>query len=240
MHLVYIVHNSVNHKIYVGQTQRTLRQRWLNHLSTARQGRDLHLYRAIRKYGESSFFPELVAKVKTKDEASDLEKLLIVMFNACDADFGYNNTFGGEGAVLTKESKAKQSKAMLEWWTPERRAAVSIARKGRLTGAKNPMYGKGIWTGKKHSPETKAKISAKRKEMYANPEFKARMSAANTGKKHTEEGRKNIAKGLIGNQYRKGIPHSEEIKEKIRQGMFRAHDRKHSSKKILDNHPIIG
>lgn len=70
---------------------------------------------------------------------------------------------------------------------------------------------------------TKQKSSETKKLMFQDPEFKAMMTAASTGKNHTQQGRQNIAKALEGNQYRKGIPHSEEIKEQIRQSVARAY-----------------
>ena len=49
--LIYKITNTVNGKIYVGQTVRTLEERKWQHINTAKNGHKNHLYNAMRKYG---------------------------------------------------------------------------------------------------------------------------------------------------------------------------------------------
>jgi len=213
---IYKVTNTVNGKIYFGQTVQPVRRRWTRHLLDAAKGeKDLYLYRSINKHGVSSFRIDKIAEAPNKEWGDYLERMFILVFDSTNPEIGYNMTYGGEGGLPLPENKAKIGKASKAWWAvPENRARASASRKGLLAGERNPMFGKHP-EGTPHTEETKKLLSNQKLTAYSDPEYKARMSAANTGKHHTEEGRANISKGLIGNQYRKGIPHSPEIKAKI-------------------------
>ena len=52
---IYIIKNTVNDKVYVGQTKVSLKLRFQNHLSAARNGKDYIIGKAIRKYGEDFY-----------------------------------------------------------------------------------------------------------------------------------------------------------------------------------------
>ena len=98
---IYLITNMVNKKNYVGQTTKTVEERWKTHLSEVRQPRSerYSLYRAIRKYGEDSFCVEQLHKVesKTVEELqaclNELEILEIERHKSYDS--GYNLTKGG-------------------------------------------------------------------------------------------------------------------------------------------------
>lgn len=88
------------------------------------------------------------------------------------------------GKRHSEETKAK----MRESWTPERRAAKSIA----MMDENNPMYGK----TRTHTKETKAKISASQmgeKNVSKRPEVRAKISAALTGHATSKETRAKIS-----------------------------------------------
>lgn len=221
MFTIYLITNLINNKVYVGQTVQPVSRRWSRHRLDASKGKDIRFYRAIRKYGPQTFNVQELAVIETAEQANNFEKCWIVLLRATNPSFGYNGTFGGEGGRMAEEGKIKRSESCKAWWTPERREQVGKSRKGKFMGSANPMYGKTPWQGKQHSEETKEKISSIRKELFTDPEFKQRMVEANTGKHHTETGRANIAKALKGNQYRKGIPHSSEVKERIAEALRR-------------------
>ena len=65
MGYIYVVSNKVNPKRYVGLTERSIDQRWNEHLRDAYKKKsdgsylkDYALYRAIRKYGREYFWIE--------------------------------------------------------------------------------------------------------------------------------------------------------------------------------------
>lgn len=99
---IYIIKNTVNDKVYVGQTKVSLKLRFQNHLSAARNGKDYIIGKAIRKYGEDKFYIELL-KECTVEELNEREKYWIAFFNSTDNRFGYNISIGGNVIRTTKE-----------------------------------------------------------------------------------------------------------------------------------------
>lgn len=96
MGYIYKVTNKVNGKMYIGQTTRTIEQRWKQHVyssfsdSTFDKG-PFHL--AIKKYGVEAFIVEQVEKCRDED-LNSRETYWIRHFNTLDS--GYNITIGGE------------------------------------------------------------------------------------------------------------------------------------------------
>lgn len=99
---IYIIKNTVNDKVYVGQTKVSLKLRFQNHLSAARNGKDYIIGKAIRKYGENKFYIELLEEC-TIEELNEREKYWIAFFNSTDNRSGYNISTGGNVIRTTKE-----------------------------------------------------------------------------------------------------------------------------------------
>lgn len=140
-----------NGKRYVGITCQSINRRW-------RGGKgypdNIIMTRAIKKYGWESVKHNVLAERLTKDEACDLERLLIAAGNLTNIKYGYNISRGGDHPFLTDESKRKiGDKTRGHKHSDEFRKYISE----RNSGAGNFMY------GKHHSEETKAKISAAKK-----------------------------------------------------------------------------
>lgn len=99
---IYIIRNTVNNKVYIGQTKVSLKLRFQNHLSAARNGKDYVIGKAIRKYGEENFYIELLEEC-TIEELNDREKYWISYFNSTDNKLGYNMSIGSNVIRTTKE-----------------------------------------------------------------------------------------------------------------------------------------
>ena len=99
---IYIIRNTVNDKVYVGQTHVSIKLRFQNHLSAARRGLDYVIGKAIRKYGEDKFYVELLEECLI-EELNEREKYWITFFKATDNRFGYNMSIGGNVVRTTKE-----------------------------------------------------------------------------------------------------------------------------------------
>lgn len=99
--LIYIIRNNVNNKVYIGQTTKSLEERWKGHLSQCRSGQPFHLYRAMRKYGIDNFYPEiLVDNIRSRDELNQLEQYYIDKFDSVAN--GYNMALGGYVNVMSQ------------------------------------------------------------------------------------------------------------------------------------------
>lgn len=115
---IYLLHNTVNDKKYVGQTWTSLKRRWQSGYDNS-----IHLHRAMKKYGRDAFYYEVLALCSDQTTADYLESYYIELYDTCNDDNGYNLRPGGENkfqhspATIVKMSDAKQSKAKLklEW-----------------------------------------------------------------------------------------------------------------------------
>lgn len=121
-------------KYYVGITSKSVEKRWANGFGYHSQP----FYNAIKKYGWDNMEHHIIAEHLTEYEAKEFEKVLINILdcNIHKGKYGYNLTNGGDGIIgysFTEESREHKSK--------------------KYTGQGNPYY------GKKHTQETKQKIS---------------------------------------------------------------------------------
>lgn len=107
---IYIIRNTINNKVYVGQTTVSLKLRFQNHLSQARHNSDYILGKAIRKYGETNFYIELLEECLV-EELNDREKYWIAYFNSTNYKCGYNKSIGGN---VTHVKKAINISKVLE------------------------------------------------------------------------------------------------------------------------------
>lgn len=111
---IYIIKNTVNHKVYVGQTHMTVRLRFQDHLSAVRHGKDYVIGKAIRKYGEDKFYVIPIDTV-IADTEKELTKLLnnketywINLFDSTNTKYGYNMSIGGNVVRTTKKLSEEQ------------------------------------------------------------------------------------------------------------------------------------
>ena len=169
---IYVIKNTVNNKVYVGQTVKTMNERWDEHLYNAKpDGREQLIYLAMRKYGVEKFHVELVKMADGTESLDELEIYYIDKFNSLTPG-GYNMTRGG--------SKFKDDNPM---YHEEIRKKVSK----HFVGDKNPAK----------RPEVKEKIRQKALGRKASDEARAKMSANNPrqwlGKHLSEETRTKIS-----------------------------------------------
>lgn len=167
--VIYKAINKINDKSYIGQTIRGIEIRKSEHLNdTFNKKSQSYFHKAIRKYGKENFEWEILCECKDIDELNKMEKHYIKEYNTfIDSGGGYNMTTGGDGHTISEETIENMRNARL----------------GKFCGENNSFY------GKRHTEETKQKISKIRIE----------------GK---------IAKGNNNPMY--NINHTEETKQKIR------------------------
>ena len=88
---IYKISNSVNNKVYIGQTIRPIEERFARHINDAMNGiLDTHFARAIRLYGPDKFSIELIDTATTQEEVTQKEHDYIIKFNSVEE--GYNET----------------------------------------------------------------------------------------------------------------------------------------------------
>lgn len=96
MGYIYKIVNTVNDKVYIGKTQRTIQERWRDHIKDSWNSKYQHrpLYRAFKKYGINSFSIEIIEECEN-EKLNDKEKFWIKQYNSYHN--GYNATLGGDG-----------------------------------------------------------------------------------------------------------------------------------------------
>lgn len=149
--VVYLITNMKNGKHYVGQTIRTVEERFNEHAK-----KDSAIGRAIRRHGKKNFKLEILKTCATKAELDACEMFFIAALKT-RAPNGYNLTDGGEGTVgreFSAETRSKLSEAQRgnkkhfgKHHTAETREKMSESHRGE----KNNNYGKPS-SKRKYSP----------------------------------------------------------------------------------------
>lgn len=96
MSYIYKITNTLNGKIYIGQTSTTIEHRWKQHIQDSKKYKDRPLYRAFNKYGIDVFKIEIIEKC-SPEEVNEKECFWITYYNSYH--YGYNATLGGEGRL---------------------------------------------------------------------------------------------------------------------------------------------
>lgn len=109
---IYKITNTVNGKVYIGQTTRPIQQRFRRHINDAINcNLDTHFARAIRKYGPSEFIVEEIDSANSQEELNKKEQHWIAEYNSTKC--GYNET-DAEFKCGGNTYKSKSSEDMLE------------------------------------------------------------------------------------------------------------------------------
>lgn len=146
--IIYKITNLMNNKIYIGQTTQTLKERMRAHLKDYK--RNLPIDVDLYKYGIENFKVEVIDNATNKEELDQKEIYYIKLYNSKYPN-GYNLSDGGsttKGYHHRQESKDKMREV-------KRKCGKKISE--AYIGEGNPFY------GKKHSEESKKKMSEKRK-----------------------------------------------------------------------------
>ena len=90
---IYIIRNTVNNKVYIGQTKVSVDQRWKEHLRHAQYGTQV-INRAMKKYGVDKFYVETleICSIQLLDSR---EIFYIDLFDSTNKSKGYNVSIGG-------------------------------------------------------------------------------------------------------------------------------------------------
>lgn len=96
MPYIYKITNSINHKVYIGKTTRTIEERWKEHQKDFNKdtSQKRPLYAAMRKYGILAFTIEPIEECLT-EELEERERYWIEIYGSFKN--GYNATLGGDG-----------------------------------------------------------------------------------------------------------------------------------------------
>lgn len=98
---IYIIKNTCNEKVYIGQTTQSVEERFKQHLKPSQIKRCRYkLYRAMEKYGKDNFYVETLESDIPYDKLDEREIYYIEKYDSFRN--GYNSTNGGDTKTLYK------------------------------------------------------------------------------------------------------------------------------------------
>ena len=150
--LVYMITNKINQKVYIGQTCKSLEERWKGHLSAVKSGWNTHLYNAMRKYGPDNFEIHPIAEVYDQNTLDLLEDFFIHHYDSMKN--GYNMMGGGRNNPMdyekskkahdekmrTPEVRSKISKTLRQYYADNHDSEVEIEHRRKLSEQKRALY----------------------------------------------------------------------------------------------------
>jgi group I intron endonuclease len=213
--IIYKITNTVNNKVYIGQTKHSLSKRKHQH----KYNKSTAIGAAIRKYGQDNFIFEVLEQCFSHDHMNEREIFWIKEYD-CLAPKGYNLVSGGfSREEMSEETREKYKKINLgRKRTEETRNRIRIAK-----------------LGKKATEEHVQKQREGMKKRYS--EYCHHM----LGKTLSEETRKKIGesnkRSMLLNKngkYGKGKMHTEESKNLIREALKQRWSNPKTRQKLLD------
>jgi len=215
---IYVIKNTINNKIYIGQTSKNLYIRFKQHKRDCEKNfHNMLIHKAMNKYGTENFLIRPVDIIKCvtltdfKKELNKLEMYYINIFKTTNKDIGYNLTNGGGGCtgrILSETTKKKISDSKIGEKNPmygkKWSSAKRIQMKNLMTAENNHNYGKPL------SEKTKQKLSNALKNREISIETRKKISESMIGIKKTDEMRKKLSES------KKGTTLSEQTKQKIK------------------------
>jgi group I intron endonuclease len=194
--LIYLLTNTLNNKVYVGQTWKTLAQRF----GYGYKG-SLHIFNAINKYGKENFRYTILTVCSTQKIANYWEDYFIVKYDSINT--GYNIKNGGSKGKHSEETKKKMS----ESHSGENHHLYGKSHSDETIKKMSDIKIGKVFTEEHKTNLAKAKIGKKRGS--PSEKTKKKMSDAKIGRVISEETRNKISKSSIG----KVIP--EKVRQKI-------------------------
>lgn len=114
MGFIYKITNNLNNLIYVGQTTKSLNNRYWIHVNDSKRldrYKGSKLYNAMRKYGFNHFKIELIEETENT-QLDEREKYWINYYNS--KNNGYNMTLSGQGIPKRRTMKANDKETLQE------------------------------------------------------------------------------------------------------------------------------
>lgn len=209
---IYLLRNTVNGKLYVGQSVHTGR-RWHEHKKSAARGDKSPLYDSIRKHGRDAF-EFVVLEVCDPLQLDEREAYWFSAYDVRNPANGYNLLPAGQnGRVMDAATRERLSECMRgRKSTPETIEKIRAASTGRTHSAATKHKQALAHIGRVVSPQTGQKISQALRERWAtlSEEEKAEHAKARSGHTHSAQ-----AKAKRSARH-KGVPKTAETRERMR------------------------
>jgi len=154
--IIYQAHNRISNAFYVGKTVKPLQHRINQHMVDAGLARNNSIFhKAIRKYGKDAFDWYVLVTAGSLEDLNNAERVWIERIRSAGHRL-YNLRPGGDGGSVAGKANHNYGRTMPD----SVRMKVSEGLKRYYSDKPGPMTGQpGPMTGKKHTAETRKKIS---------------------------------------------------------------------------------
>ena len=159
---IYVVLNTINGKLYVGQSRRNALSRWKGHINSAKNGSPLYFHQAIRKYNKENFSLGILDFSASPEELDRQERYWILHLHTTDKRFGYNLASGGFSGKHGEATCEKLSEIKKKEWNDP---VLREKRTQSLAKARS-------------CPEFKQKQRQLSQERWRKPDFRNKMLEA--------------------------------------------------------------
>lgn len=170
---VYLTTNLVNNRKYIGQHR-------ASEFTTDYKGSGKLIKQAFKKYGWDNFEVELLQECSTEEELNESEIKWIAEYEAVYSEEFYNIAYGGSHSwhpLQDWEKEQRSNEMKKRWEDPEYRERMSNMLRDKQADGNSWMV------GRKHSDETKHKMSESRRG-DKHPMY---------GKHHSDESRRKMS-----------------------------------------------
>lgn len=173
---IYKITNKLNGKSYIGQTRKTVEERFNQHVRDAVNGHGFYVQNAIRKYGVENFMVEVLDTAKDEGELNRLEEYYIRKFNT--VELGYNLSYGGYSNTMDcKKTKDHHDNVMR---SDDVRSRISATLKKRIKeSGRTQEYAENLRKGLEAYRKTPKYLEDKAKQHLSPEHFRALNDAKN-------------------------------------------------------------
>ena len=225
-YLLYRITNKISNKIYIGCHK-------TNNIDDGYLGSGKLMKQAIKKYGKESFIKEIIG------EYNSVEEMLLAENNIVNEDFvkrddTYNLIIGGTGAYKEVVSEEVAQKISNTRKRKIKSGEITLGMKGKKHSEETKRKMSQAARGRKKSNNTKRKISESLSSQWKDPnsvwnkkEYREKLSVAKQGYEGHMKGKKHseeTKKKMSDAHLVKGFKHTEETKRKISETKRRKHD----------------
>ncbi len=189
MGYIYKITNTINNKVYIGQTSKTITERFAVHLRHAANHVNRYLYDAMNFYGYENFIIEELERCE-KSILDAREIYWISFYQSNNPEYGYNMTAGGGGGnTFVLRSVESQQRF---------RACASARQAGTKQSKETIEKRVAKLIGQTRTAEQRLRFSKAQKERFQNSagtrlgatvseETKQKLREVNLGKKQSDE-----------------------------------------------------
>lgn len=137
--VIYKITNTINNKVYIGQTKNSVAYRFNQHFREAKCKKKKNYGRFhddILKYGKDAFVYQVLEEVENLEDVDNRERYWISCYESTNPNKGYNSDTGGiKGGYKSKKTRDKIGKTTKDKWeNPETAAKMREGlRKGTQT-----------------------------------------------------------------------------------------------------------